>query len=964
MAAPCRPKMAPDAPTDGPGLISMLSTLPARPLITNRKRNWTRPKACSHIMPSTSSAIALPTRCSTLPCRTIALTRRHHSPETTPARVSAPARITPAAEPSAPVAASAANTTTRAARMPRVAGGRRRMRRSKSRRRPSSMSGVIRSARSGASTSAALAGVEHDAGRERDPAVEHALGIFPEIEHVAVEQRELAIELADRFARGALEHEVGTEQAEERPEHAAQQRQHDRLLHRQRDHGAAGARDAPALAQEVVNVVLAQACEHRAVAGRHRVRPHEDRHALVLQDAQHDLAPRVVAIDRDVAERTRRHRHHDEHGERESEPEDREHRVHRVEGHRARREAEHHARRDDGQDVGEHGAHQVRGTLDVEDGHAVLTAHLVLRGDGEHALAQQEDVAIEGGIGARHRRIREIGAASRAQLTAARRAFEEHSGVLGPELVDLAAPTRGYHGIGGLRSPPEPPRGLAHVVLASRACVRRTADGGRRYTARNTALNRRMLANPAANAMAEIGIVVSSSIILARCTRRVAATELGDAPACRRNRRRRCRGPTPSVSASASTDFSSRKPRSISLSARETVAAAPRHAGVPGAVSGRQRKHGRNPARSAAAAVGKNTTFRDRAGRTGHVGRQYTPVVLTPVKNRPSKRGSRAIRARSHVLHSRTNDSAITEVERSTRRIDGRRARRRRPKTARQHAARPVRSRADMTRYFYGWNVVAATFVVALFAFGLGFYGVTVYLATLQRVHPWAASAVSAPVTVYYVAGALLSAWIGDVYQRFGPRVVITMGSLAMALGVATLGVVTQPWHLYPVFLVMAVGWGAMSGAALNLLVAPWFERRRGLAVSIAFNGATLGGVVIAPMLVPLIDTVGFTWAVATAAVVSLVVLLPLAAFVMRPGPEALGLGPDGDAPVPARRAATAEPGRRSAELRTWRFWSISAPFALGLAAQVGVLTHQVSLLAPVVGSNGARSEERRVGKE
>src|SRR5438045_41324 len=81
---------------------------------------------------------------------------------------------------------------------------------------------------------------------------------------------------------------------------------------------------------------------------------------------------------------------------------------------------------------------------------------------------------------------------------------------------------------------------------------------------------------------------------------------LGDAAACRRNTRRRCGGPTPIVSASASTDFSSRNPRSISLSARETVAAAPRHAGVPGAVSGRQRKHGRNPARSAAAAVGKN----------------------------------------------------------------------------------------------------------------------------------------------------------------------------------------------------------------------------------------------------------------------------------------------------------------------------------------------------------------------
>ena len=257
-------------------------------------------------------------------------------------------------------------------------------------------------------------------------------------------------------------------------------------------------------------------------------------------------------------------------------------------------------------------------------------------------------------------------------------------------------------------------------------------------------------------------------------------------------------------------------------------------------------------------------------------------------------------------------------------------------------------------RYFYGWNVVASAFVVGLFAFGLGFYGVTVYLASLQRVHGWSASAVSAPVTVYYVAGAALSAWIGDAYERFGPRVVIMIGSLAMATGVAALGAATRPWQLFPVFLVMAVGWGAMSGAALNIIVAPWFERRRGLAVSIAFNGATLGGVVIAPALILLIEAIGFARALVAAAVTLLVVLLPIAALVMRRSPEALGLGPDGDAPAPARRAATRERARRRDALRTWQFWSVSAPFALGLAAQVGVLTHLVSLLAPELGPAGA----------
>src|SRR5262249_15900868 len=42
-----------------------------------------------------------------------------------------------------------------------------------------------------------------------------------------------------------------------------------------------------------------------------------------------------------------------------------------------------------------------------------------------------------------------------------------------------------------------------------------------------------------------------------------------------------------------------------------------------------------------------------------------------------------------------------------------------------------------------------------------------------------------------------------------------------------------------------------MSGAAVNIIPAPWFERRRGLAVSVAFNGATLGGVTPTPALYP-----------------------------------------------------------------------------------------------------------------
>src|SRR5206468_11112307 len=80
-----------------------------------------------------------------------------------------------------------------------------------------------------------------------------------------------------------------------------------------------------------------------------------------------------------------------------------------------------------------------------------------------------------------------------------------------------------------------------------------------------------------------------------------------------------------------------------------------------------------------------------------------------------------------------------------------------RPKTARPRWARPLWLCPGMgARFFYGWKVVGATFFMALFSFGLGFYGLTLYVATLQRLHGWSAATVSAPVTVYYLCGALL----------------------------------------------------------------------------------------------------------------------------------------------------------------------------------------------------------------
>ncbi len=254
---------------------------------------------------------------------------------------------------------------------------------------------------------------------------------------------------------------------------------------------------------------------------------------------------------------------------------------------------------------------------------------------------------------------------------------------------------------------------------------------------------------------------------------------------------------------------------------------------------------------------------------------------------------------------------------------------------------------------FHGWKVVACAFLIAVFGWGFGFYGIGVFLAELVERRGWATSVVASAVTVLYLAGAVLIAFIGTAFARFGPRRVVLVGMSAMGAGAIGLTWVTRPWQLYVVFPLMAVGWAAMSGAALNLIVAPWFERRRGLAISIAFNGAAVGGVLLVPALVFLVDRIGFEPAVLALVAVMVGVLTPLVLWLLARGPEALGLGPDGDAPAPRKgEAGAATPPRRDF-MRTY-FWSVALPFALGLTAQISIIIHQVSFLKPTLGTDGA----------
>jgi MFS family permease len=247
---------------------------------------------------------------------------------------------------------------------------------------------------------------------------------------------------------------------------------------------------------------------------------------------------------------------------------------------------------------------------------------------------------------------------------------------------------------------------------------------------------------------------------------------------------------------------------------------------------------------------------------------------------------------------------------------------------------------------YEGWRIVAVCFLIATFGWGLGFYGQSVYLAELQRIHGWPASLISAGTTFFYLFGALLVVFVAEVMRALGPRTCLIAGMLAMATAALALGQVRELWQLYLADVLLAFGWAGTSLAIITNTVSLWFEHRRGMAISLALNGASFGGIAGVPLLVFAIGHLGFAVTMILVAAVMVGVVIPIVALSV--GRPPLQVGNAAKALPPSARQI------RSHAMRDVAFLSVTIAFALVLFAQVGFIVHLIAFLDPVIGRASA----------
>ena len=268
-------------------------------------------------------------------------------------------------------------------------------------------------------------------------------------------------------------------------------------------------------------------------------------------------------------------------------------------------------------------------------------------------------------------------------------------------------------------------------------------------------------------------------------------------------------------------------------------------------------------------------------------------------------------------------------------------------------------SREAANRFFYGWVIVAVSFVTLFWTLGTRFSFGIFYVAILDE-YGWSRAETAGIFSLCMLTHALFAPVSGCLVDRFGPRRLFPIGALFLALGLYAASRTTSMADLYVSFGIMiAMGVNVLSYGPHMAVISKWFRRRRGLASGLVLGGIGAGMMGLAPFIQLIIGRFGWRHAFLILGMVIVALIVPLTGIFQRGAPGDVGQEVDGDVPAFSMNGDTGpcpmQPDTRgflpvceqniAGVFRSRSFWSLGlAPFANGFVVNM-VVVHQAAYL-------------------
>jgi MFS family permease len=262
-------------------------------------------------------------------------------------------------------------------------------------------------------------------------------------------------------------------------------------------------------------------------------------------------------------------------------------------------------------------------------------------------------------------------------------------------------------------------------------------------------------------------------------------------------------------------------------------------------------------------------------------------------------------------------------------------------------------------RVFYGWWIVLVGAVGIFFAPSVTVYSFAVFFPSLVREFHATRAAISFGFTLHNIIGAVWLPVMGGFIDRFGARRVLLLITFAFALVL-----LSAPWLVHGILafyiFYALLGWTLPGPMGFGVVVAHWFDRRRGLALGLLGLSTGVGAFVVPFLSGWLIGRFGWHVAYAIFGAANLSIAIPAVFAFLRNDPADMGLLPDGAASAPEASmtghkamglSSTDSSGNDSSGLswpevrREPAFWLMISAFVMASASLHAGILHLPTLL-------------------
>jgi MFS family permease len=254
---------------------------------------------------------------------------------------------------------------------------------------------------------------------------------------------------------------------------------------------------------------------------------------------------------------------------------------------------------------------------------------------------------------------------------------------------------------------------------------------------------------------------------------------------------------------------------------------------------------------------------------------------------------------------------------------------------------------------FYGWYVLSASFLILFLSSGARFT-IGVMIKPMIAEFGWSRSAISFAVFLNMAVYAISVIAVGKLYDRYGPKWVIVTSSILFSAGTMLMSAMTSLWQFLVLYgFLSAAGLGGTTVPLFAALMSKWFEKRRGLAISLGLSGSCFGQFALIPLFTYMLVEYGWRLCNLSIGLASFFVNIALALLVIKGDPETFGLEPYGHAPIQqgaenggpdAGAKHTPDLGLGEA-MKTYSFWLFVVVMFVCGSGDFMVTTHLVPLV-------------------